>query len=210
MTLQEELAAPFPRSVEKTLQKGNARLTYIPISEIITRLNDVFGIGGWGYQINRCNRDEIDTDFVIAHVTLTIEKNMIVQKIDGIGGQKINRTRNGEIIELGDDMKGAVSDALKKAAQALGVGLYLARSEEPKRDNDPRQKIVDETMDSLITEAQTKTLRNLFAQLHGKDASVEAIASELLKRQITNIAELNRTEASNLIGQAIKQRKENE
>ena len=27
-------------------------------------------------------------------------------------------------------MKGAVSDALKKAAQALGVGLYLARSEE--------------------------------------------------------------------------------
>jgi hypothetical protein len=27
-------------------------------------------------------------------------------------------------------MKGAVSDALKKAAQTLGVGLYLSRSEE--------------------------------------------------------------------------------
>jgi len=27
-------------------------------------------------------------------------------------------------------MKGAVSDSLKKAAQALGVGLYLARSDE--------------------------------------------------------------------------------
>ena len=27
-------------------------------------------------------------------------------------------------------MKGAVSDALKKAAQTLGVGLYLARSED--------------------------------------------------------------------------------
>jgi hypothetical protein len=49
---------------------------------------------------------------------------------DGIGGQKIKRTKNGDIVDLGDEMKGAVSDALKKAAQTLGVGLYLARSEE--------------------------------------------------------------------------------
>ena len=38
--------------------------------------------------------------------------------------------RNGDILDLGDEMKGAVSDALKKAAQHFGVGLYLARSEE--------------------------------------------------------------------------------
>ena len=49
---------------------------------------------------------------------------------DGFGGQKIKRTKAGEIVDLGDEMKGAVSDALKKAAQTFGVALYLARSEE--------------------------------------------------------------------------------
>lgn len=209
MDIKEQLAEPFPKSVEKVLQKGNAKLTYVPVSEVITRLNDVFGIGGWGYTINRCKRDEIDSDFVVAHVTLRIFNSMQQEVyIDGIGGQKINRTRNGDIIELGDDMKGAVSDALKKAAQALGIGLYLARSEEPVRDTDTREKIVKEVSDSLVTDAQIKTLRNLFAQLYGKDLPAETVASQLLKREVIDIATVTRAEASNLIGQAIQARKD--
>jgi len=206
MTLQEQLAEPFSRNVEKTLQKGNARLTYIPVSEILTRLNDVFGIAGWGYVINSCKRDSTDTDFVIAHVSLHIYSEMGIQAtIDGIGGQKINRTRNGDIIELGDDMKGAVSDALKKAAQALGVGLYLARSEEPAREHKAPQRNED---DSLITDAQFKTLDNLVKQLYGKETTVEQLATKMLNREVTNSKQLTRTEASDLIGQAIKARKE--
>jgi hypothetical protein len=46
---------------------------------------------------------------------------------DGVGGQTIKRKRDGGIVDLGDEYKGAVSDALKKAAQSFGVGLYLAR-----------------------------------------------------------------------------------
>ena len=213
MTTKEELAKPFPRSVEKTLQKGNARLTYIPVSEIITRLNDVFGVGYWGYRINSCKRDVIDTDFVIAHVTLYIYSQSIsdTATIDVIGGQKINRTRNGDIIELGDDMKGAVSDALKKAAQALGVGLYLARSEEPVREEEPHtsdNKQVVTNSDAQVTEAQAKTLHNLFKQLYGRDSIVPEVVSKILKREISSVMELTRAEASDLIGQAIKERKE--
>ena len=33
-------------------------------------------------------------------------------------------------VDLGNEFKGAVSDATKKAAQSLGVGIYLARSDE--------------------------------------------------------------------------------
>ena len=44
--------------------------------------------------------------------------------------QKIKLTKNQEPLDIGDELKGAVSDALKKAAQTLGVGLYLARSGE--------------------------------------------------------------------------------
>lgn len=210
MTLQQQLAEPFPRTVEKTLQKGSARLTYIPVSEIITRLNDVFGVGKWGYTINSCKRDSVDTDFVVAHISLNIYSEMGTQAtIDGIGGQKINRTRNGDIIELGDDMKGAVSDALKKAAQALGVGLYLARSEEPARDTGaPRQNFADDN--TTITDAQLKTLNNLIRQIYGKDVSVEATVSKLLNQEVKDVTALSRSDASNIIGMAIKQRKENE
>jgi len=215
MSTKEELAQPFPRNVEKTLQKGNARLTYIPVSEIITRLNDVFGVGYWGYRINSCRRDEIDTDFVIAHVTLYIYSQSIsdTATIDGIGGQKINRTRNGDIIELGDDMKGAVSDALKKAAQALGVGLYLARSEEPARRVETQTSDSSRTVtnsDAQVTEAQATTLTNLFKQLYGAEVNLTEKISTILGIELNSIMELTRADASDLIGKAIKERKDNQ
>ncbi len=130
------LSEPFDPSVEKQLKKGGASLTYIPVSEVITRLNRVLGVDMWSYEILSCVRDSLDPDYIVAHVRLTATfvptndaPSLTVTK-DGIGGQKIKRTKNGDIVDLGDEMKGAVSDALKKATQHFGVGLYLARSEE--------------------------------------------------------------------------------
>lgn len=122
--LQTALYAPFPKEVERQLDKGGVTLTYIPVSEVINRLNEVYGVDGWSYEIIKSERDTLDSDFIVAHVRLTIGSTVK----DGIGGQKIKRTRDGGILDLGDEHKGAVSDALKKAAQSLGVGLYLARS----------------------------------------------------------------------------------
>jgi len=120
--------------MERTLNKGGTRLTYIPVSEVITRLNRVFGVGGWSSQIVSCKRDDLDPDYIVASVTLSARIAGEDDKFtggwishDGIGGQKIKRTKSGDIVDLGDEMKGAVSDALKKAAQQFGIGLYLAR-----------------------------------------------------------------------------------
>lgn len=126
------LSEPFPREMERQLKKGGTSLTYIPVSEVITRLNKVLGVDKWSFEIISCGRDALDPDYIVAHVRMTWYSQeplgLIVR--DGIGGQKIKRTKSGEIVDLGDEMKGAVSDALKKAAQTFGVGLYLARSEE--------------------------------------------------------------------------------
>lgn len=131
--MQTLLNESFPKEVERQLKKGGASLTYIPVSEVISRLNKVFGFDGWSYEIIKCERDLLDPDFIVAHVRMNVfpgsDRFVSVTK-DGFGGQKIKRTKNGDIVDLGDEMKGAVSDALKKAAQALGVGLYLARTEE--------------------------------------------------------------------------------
>jgi hypothetical protein len=136
VTLFEQLSEPFDPAVERQLKKGGASLTYIPVSEVITRLNRVLGVDMWSYEIVSCERDSLDPDFIVAHVRLsatfvpTNEAPTLTIVKDGIGGQKIKRTKAGDILDLGDEMKGAVSDALKKAAQHFGVGLYLARSEE--------------------------------------------------------------------------------
>lgn len=125
-----ELAEPFLPEAEKTLTKGGVRLTYLPVAEIITRLNNVFGVCGWSSQILRCERDQFDRDFVIAHVRLEANVGSIIVAHEGFGGQKIKRTKSGDPVDLGDEFKGAVSDALKKAAQQFGIGLYLARDEQ--------------------------------------------------------------------------------
>jgi len=131
--MHQELSEPFPKEVERQLKKSGTYLTYIPVSEVINRLNKVLGFDAWSYEIIKCERDALDPEFIVAHVRMTVypgtEKFNSVTK-DGFGGQKIKRTKTGEIVDLGDEFKGAVSDALKKAAQALGVGLYLARTEE--------------------------------------------------------------------------------
>lgn len=131
--MHHDLSEQFPKEVERQLKKGGTSLTYIPVSEVINRLNKVLGIDGWSYEIIKCERDALDPDFIVAHVRMTIcpsADRFVTAVKDGFGGQKIKRTKNGDIVDLGDEFKGAVSDALKKAAQSLGVGLYLARSEE--------------------------------------------------------------------------------
>lgn len=128
--IYQELSEPFPSEMERTVRKGSANLTYIPISEVIARLNKVIGINNWSSEIISCHRDAIDPHWAIAHVRLTaIIDGQTVTK-DGVGGQQIKMTKAGAILDLGDEFKGAMSDALKKAAQQLGVGLYLARDVE--------------------------------------------------------------------------------
>jgi recombination DNA repair RAD52 pathway protein len=130
--IYSQLTEHFPREVERQLKKGGASLTYIPVSEVITRLNKVFGVTKWSFEIISCGRDALDPDYIVAHVRITSYLDDALGFItrDGFGGQKIKRTKTGDIVDLGDEMKGAVSDALKKAAQTFGVGLYLARTEE--------------------------------------------------------------------------------
>lgn len=129
--LYAQLSEQFPQEMERSLNKGGAHLTYIPISEVINRLNKVLGVDRWSFTVIKCERDATDPDFVVAHVRLEYNISEFASIIrDGIGGQKIKRTKQGGIVDLGDEFKGAISDALKKAAQTMGVGLYLARSED--------------------------------------------------------------------------------
>lgn len=130
--LYDRLVEPFPVEMERTVRKSGTELVYLPVSEIINRMNRIFGPTGWSHEVISCGRDPQDPEWVTAHVrVMTVENHSrekwTVNHHDGFGGVRIKRTKQGDIVDLGDEFKGAVSDALKKACQHFGVGLYLAR-----------------------------------------------------------------------------------
>jgi len=125
--IYHSLSEPFPQEMEKRLNKGGANLTYIPISEVINRMNKVIGVENWSFNVKTWQ--QVGTS-IVAHVIVHAKINDTMVSRDGVGGQKIKMSKQGDPVDIGDEVKGAVSDALKKAVQTLGVGLYLARSEE--------------------------------------------------------------------------------
>jgi hypothetical protein len=169
--LYKRLSEEFPKELLGTLTKGGSRLTYAPIAEVVTRLNEVIGVGNWSSHVVKVWRDETDTDWILAVVRLEAKMpdGSVIHK-EQAGGQKIKRVQTSkDPIDLGDEYKGAVSDALKKCCQQLGIALELARKEEALRwaeerdmeaENAPiapelAQKLKDDIA-SLMPKAQEK------------------------------------------------------
>lgn len=128
----DALNAEFEPELLGELKKGGTKLTYVPVAEVIARLNNVLGPNKWSVTDHKVWRDELNTNWVLAYVELTAEIEGEVTKKVGYGGIQIKMTGNKKDapLDLGDEFKGAMSDALKKAATQLGVGLHLSRKEE--------------------------------------------------------------------------------
>jgi hypothetical protein len=131
MTQQDKLNIEFPAEVCQELPKAGRKLTYVPVAEVINRLNDVLGTGGWSYTVEERWTDTHESKYgtevwAMTHVRMvaTIDGTQCAR--DGIGGY--NTSKPG--MDYADGWKSATSEGLKKAAQALGVGLHLSRREE--------------------------------------------------------------------------------
>lgn len=127
MSQYDQLVEEFPPEVLRVLPKAGG-LTYVPVAEVITRLNTVLGVGGWGFTITGLYREPDDRDWIIA----TVEISAIVDGERAIRGGVGGYNTANVGMDLADANKSAVSEALKKAAQSLGVGLHLSRKEEAK------------------------------------------------------------------------------
>lgn len=123
----DKLGEPFPPQAVKNYSLSGTSMPFIPISEVIARLNSSVP---WSVVAADAWISEHDPDWVISVVTIEAKVDGETRRHIGYGGQKIKRTKAGAILDLGNEYKGAFSDALKKASQQLGVGLELARSSE--------------------------------------------------------------------------------
>lgn len=116
-TMRAVLEEPFPASKIKRRQGGRGQMfDYIAGEDVIRRLNDATG-GCWDLAIKDITQQPMGTNtLVLAHVALTIPG---MGTREHIGVQSVS-DRGGE-----DLVKGAVTDALKKAATLFGVALHL-------------------------------------------------------------------------------------
>ena len=97
-------------------------LIYVGTPEYIRRLNEVFDYE-WSWKILEVLR-ESDSVAVKCQLSGTIGNTVVVKETFGSVAIKRNK-KTGEIINYGDDLKAASSDALKKACSLFGIGLHL-------------------------------------------------------------------------------------
>lgn len=118
----DRLAERFPASEHKTRNQGGATLTYVTGEMVISRLNAVLGFD-WSFRVLREGQTEVEA-WVLAELTATIDGKTVTR--EHYGNQDLARGQRA----TSDLFKSAATDALKKAATTIGVGLYLYDEDE--------------------------------------------------------------------------------
>lgn len=130
---------------------GSKALTYVTVEQVISRANAVLGIYGWQLLVDRWELININGEpyeFVASGRVGVWDETL--QRFDEHGnlvgtGDWVWRSQAGSQqvkwftnkqgqhvpVDLGFDLKGAISDLLKKALTLFGVALYLSDKEDP-------------------------------------------------------------------------------
>lgn len=115
----ELLNRPFSsQQIKKRKTSMGFTLEYIETHTVITRLNEVFE-GQWSFKI--LDHKFLDDDVVVLG-ELTAQ-GIIKQQFGSC--ELSQEAEDGMVLSMGDALKAAASDALKKAATLFGVGLHL-------------------------------------------------------------------------------------
>ncbi|MFH1727095.1 MAG: Rad52/Rad22 family DNA repair protein [Pseudomonadota bacterium] len=192
------LSNPFDKDKIRS-KTGNfgEEITYVEGSEIIKRLNEAFEYS-WSFKIQ--SHDILNEEVIVIGI-LKAGKEIKQQ----FGTSKITRKRETkEAISIGDDLKAAATDSLKKCATLFGLALHLYETPS-KNDADYNDSIkVYNTNEDL---ENPRDLKISFKQL----SYITSLAREhkiklkdyCLEQFNKKIDELSKFEASQLISELL-------
>jgi hypothetical protein len=107
-----------PSQIKRRRGHFGEQLDYVETADVIRRLNAAFD-GEWSFEIVEYQQM---FDEVVVLGKLTAEGISKQQ----FGSHKITKAKkDGEVMNIGYDLKAAASDCLKKAATHMGVALHL-------------------------------------------------------------------------------------
>lgn len=125
--IYKKLAEPFEHTFKD--QRGGFSFDYITGEQATTRLNEVLGVNMWSTRVLEHGYNQ-EADEIWCLIEIEAEIMGKVVRRQQFGSQKIKRSRTTDSpLDIGFDLKGATTDALKKSATLLGVALYLSHKE---------------------------------------------------------------------------------
>lgn len=192
MTTREILERPFPPEVVRRRPGRNgADITYLEAHVVVARLNEAFA-GEWSFTIEK---HEILEDEVIVLGRLTaggITKS-------AFGSSSVTRTRDGNrIVSLGQDLKAAASDSLKKGSTLLGVGLTLHAENPDANSSSSRQAAPPPTNgNGYLSSAQLRAIHAIRRKLGWTDAQLADFAARITGA--TDVERMDKRTASTFI-----------
>lgn len=175
---------------------------YIGGDKVVDRLNDAIGLG-WSFTIqDRIIDVEIGQIAVLGRLSVTIDGSLITK--EQWGSSAIETYSNGRVVSLGDNIKAATTDSLKKCATLLGVGLYLYDSESMKfpdvnyvvpstREKDNKIKMISESIDKKASKAQVSTIIKIIKDNELNETDVKN------RYNVENFSEMSNSSASEFI-----------
>ena len=193
------LRRPFPPELVKQREGQNGKmLSYLETHAVIERLNE------------RCDAWSFE---VVQHTVYKVEV-VVVGKLtaDGVikmafGGSAITFNNAGKVVSLADDLKAAASDALKKCASLLGVGLELyakksAAGRAPAPRNDSTARAPARPAEGRADAATEKQIAAIEGVCRRKRVSRDDLAGLISQRTGKyQLNELTRREASSLLSE---------
>lgn len=140
--------------IRERIGKGNKRFNYVETGYVVARLNQAFGPLGWNFTV----KDKIiETGEVAILVELTFKATNGFEITKSQWGQA--QRHNG--VALGDSLKAATSDGLKKAASLAGVALDvywpmldMEINEKPAKAPKPTKEAIKKTETELFDRAK--------------------------------------------------------
>lgn len=134
----DDLAKPFDYTF--TDVRGGVEVTFVSGEQVASRLNETLGVDGWSFRVLEHEiHPEADEAWALGEITAVIDGHDVVRQ--QFGSQKIKRSRStGTPLDLGFDLKGAGTDAMKKCASLLGVALYLSAKKPQPQQQRPAQR----------------------------------------------------------------------
>ena len=114
LTIQEELLMPFPVSrihwrvgATNQAKTSGIALAYIDARDVMQRLDEIFGLGGW-----QCRYNLADNGLLICEIGIKLGDEWI-WRANGAGDTQVEAE------------KGKASDAFKRAGVMFGIARYL-------------------------------------------------------------------------------------
>lgn len=110
--------------IKKRPGRGGQQFDYVEVGYVIQTLNQAFGFSSWEFKIidKQIGNDSI---WVQGSLTIHFSPSYAVTK-ENFGGSEVKKNSStGKPVDIGDDLKSASADALKKCASMFGVAADI-------------------------------------------------------------------------------------